>query len=70
VAPRGTPAAIVDKLNADLRTVLARPDVQQRLADLGSLTRPLTPQQVGDFIRSEQTLWAPVVKRLGLGPSQ
>jgi tripartite-type tricarboxylate transporter receptor subunit TctC len=70
VAPRGTPVAIVDKLNADLRIVLARPDVQQRMADLGSLMRPLSPQQVGDFIRSEQKLWAPVVRRLGLGVSQ
>jgi tripartite-type tricarboxylate transporter receptor subunit TctC len=69
VAPRGTPAPIVQKLNEDLRTVLARADVQQRLADLGSLTRPLSPQQVGDFIRSEQNLWAPVVKRLGLATS-
>jgi hypothetical protein len=34
------------------------------------MTRPLTPQQVGDFIRSEQTLWAPVVKRLGITASQ
>jgi tripartite-type tricarboxylate transporter receptor subunit TctC len=70
VAPRGTPPAVVDKVNVDLRTVLARPDVQQRLTDLGSLTRPLSPQQVGDFIRSEQNLWAPVVKRLGLAASQ
>jgi len=69
VAPRGTPAPIVQKLNEDLNTVLARADVQQRFADLGSLTRALSPQQVGDFIRAEQNLWAPVVKRLGLHSS-
>src|SRR5262249_20342750 len=63
VAPRGTPASIVQKLNEDLRTVLARADIQQRLSDLGSLTRALSPEQVGDFIRTEQNLWAPVVKR-------
>jgi tripartite-type tricarboxylate transporter receptor subunit TctC len=69
VAPRGTPRPIVQKLNEDLRTVLARADVQQRLVDLGSLTRALSPEQVGDFIRMEQNLWAPVVKRLGLATS-
>ena len=69
VAPRGTPAPIVQKLNEDLRTVLARADIQQRLADLGSLTRALSPQQVGDFIRTEQNLWTPLVKRLHLAAS-
>jgi tripartite-type tricarboxylate transporter receptor subunit TctC len=66
VAPRGTPAPVVQKLNQDLRAVLARADVQQRLSDLGSLTRALSPEEAGDFIRMEQSLWAPVVKRLGL----
>ena len=69
VAPRDTPAPIVQKLNENLRTVLARGDVQQRLVDLGSLTRALLPQQVGDFIRMEQNMWAPVVKRLALTTS-
>jgi tripartite-type tricarboxylate transporter receptor subunit TctC len=68
VAPRGTPASIVEKLNHDLRTVLAYPDVKQRFNELTTSTRSLSPEQVGDFIRGEQQLWKPVVKRLGLPP--
>jgi len=66
VAPRGTPAPIVNKLNADLRAVLDRPDIKQRFIELGSVTRSLLPQEVAEFIRSEQQLWKPVVNKLGL----
>jgi tripartite-type tricarboxylate transporter receptor subunit TctC len=68
VAPRGTPAPIVEKLNADLRAVLDRADIKQRFVELGSLTRSLLPREVAEFIRSEQQLWKPIVNKLGLAP--
>ncbi|HEX5507956.1 MAG TPA: tripartite tricarboxylate transporter substrate binding protein [Pseudolabrys sp.] len=64
VAPHGTPVWIVDKLNRDLRAVLAEPYVSKRFAALSTSSRPLSPKEVGDFIRSEQQLWKPVVRRL------
>jgi tripartite-type tricarboxylate transporter receptor subunit TctC len=66
VAPRRTPTWITKKLNDDLRAVLAHPDVMRRFSELNTSTRLLAPQEVGDFIRSEQRLWKSVVKRLGL----
>jgi len=65
VAPQGTPAAIVQKINADLRTVLGRPEVVRKIEELGNYTRPMTPQQLADFVRDERKLWGPIVKQVG-----
>ena len=67
VAPRGTPAAIVEKVSKDLQAVLAQPDIRQRFNDLSLLTRSLSPQGLADFIRSEQELWKPVIKEIAKG---
>jgi tripartite-type tricarboxylate transporter receptor subunit TctC len=64
MAPAGVPDAIVEKLNKDLRTVLAQPDVQERLHVLGTYTRDLTAAQTAEFVRSEEKLWWPVVERM------
>jgi len=64
MAPAGVPAPIVEKLNKDLRSVLAQPDLQQRFQVLGTYTRDLSPAQTGDFIRSEETLWWPIVEKV------
>ena len=54
------------KINADLRAVLAQPDVVQKFAELSTATRDYTPEQVADFIRAERRRWTPVVQRLKL----
>jgi tripartite-type tricarboxylate transporter receptor subunit TctC len=64
MAPTGTPDAIIQKVNADLRTVVAMPDVVERLQTLGTYTRDLTPAQTGEFIRSEESLWWPIVRQV------
>ena len=66
VAPPGTPASIVKKVREDLHTVLSQADVRQKLDALNVSTRPMSPQQLGDFIRSEQQLWRPVIDQIGL----
>ena len=66
VAPRGTPPAIVRKINDDLRTALARPEVIKKFEELGNYTRPMTPQELSDFVRSERDIWRPVVKQIGM----
>lgn len=67
MAPAGTPDAVVRKLSQDLRTVLKQPELQQRFTTLGTYTRPLSPEELADFIRGEQRLWKPIVKQVGLG---
>jgi tripartite-type tricarboxylate transporter receptor subunit TctC len=66
VAPPGTPAAIVEKVSRDLRTVLAQEEVKQKLAALSVSTRVMSPPELADFIRSERQLWMPVIKRIGV----
>lgn len=66
MAPPGTPSAQVARLGSDLRKVLARPDVQEKFAQLGSQTRAMSPQELADFIRNERKLWGPVIRQVGL----
>jgi tripartite-type tricarboxylate transporter receptor subunit TctC len=69
VAPPGTPDSIVEKVRSDLYAVLDQPDVRQKLDALSISTRPMSPQQLREFIRSEQEVWRPVVDQVSK-PSQ
>jgi tripartite-type tricarboxylate transporter receptor subunit TctC len=62
VAPQGTPAAIVGKLNADLIKALTHPETRKRLVRFNRDERLLTPAQTVAFIQSEQEKWAPILK--------
>jgi tripartite-type tricarboxylate transporter receptor subunit TctC len=64
MAPAGTPEPIIQKVNADLRKVVAMPEVVERFQTLGTYTRDLTPAQTGEFIRSEERLWWPIVRQV------
>ena len=66
VAPAGTPREIVDRLNAEIRRILAMPDVKERLAAQGTEVRAGTPESLGAFMRAEIARWAKVVKQVGL----
>jgi len=69
MAPAGVPDAIIRKLNADLRKVVALADVQERFHALGTYTRDLTPAQTGEFMRSEEKLWWPIVREVNKKPA-
>ena len=64
MAPAGVPDAIIEKLNKDLRTVVAQKDVQERFQTLGTYTRDLTPAQTDEFIKNEEKLWWPIVRQV------
>ena len=64
MAPAGMPEAIVQKVNADLRKVVAMPEVMERFQTLGTYTRDLAPAQTGEFIRGEERLWWPIVRQV------
>ena len=64
MAPTGTPGDIIKKVNQDLRTVLEDRDLQQRFRTLGTYVRPMSPVELGEFIRQEQALWLPIVKKV------
>ena len=64
MAPTGVPEPIIQKLNADLRKVVAMPDVIERFQTLGTYSRDYTPAQTGEFMRSEEKLWWPIVRQI------
>lgn len=65
-APAGTPAALLDKLNADFNTVLRMPDVQARLDELVMGGPATTREEFDQFIRAEIARWAKVIKEAGI----
>jgi len=65
-APPGTPDAIVEKVNRDMRAALADPEIARKLAAQGVYPRPMSSAEVTEFIRREQDLWRPVVRQLDL----
>ena len=65
MAPAGTPAPIIDKLNAAVLKALAKPDVQKKMQDLGAEPQKTTPAEFGAFIKKEVDTWGPVVKASG-----
>jgi tripartite-type tricarboxylate transporter receptor subunit TctC len=70
LVPAGTPEVIPGRLTEDLRTVLARQELKQKFERLGTFVRPMSPTETTEFIRQEQAVWRPVVRRLGLRPQQ
>jgi tripartite-type tricarboxylate transporter receptor subunit TctC len=69
LAPTGTPAGIVQRVNRDMDRVLADPEIVQRLYDLGLVNEGAgTPDSLNDFLRAERERWAKLVKQIGLQP--
>jgi tripartite-type tricarboxylate transporter receptor subunit TctC len=65
VAAAATPPEVVAKLHATITKILATPEMQDRLAKAGAETRPGSPADFGNFIKSEKARWAKVVKDSG-----
>jgi tripartite-type tricarboxylate transporter receptor subunit TctC len=61
VAPPGTPAPIVDKVNAGVNEALRDPDIQKRLADLSAETVGGTPAATAAYFREETERWKNVI---------
>jgi tripartite-type tricarboxylate transporter receptor subunit TctC len=66
LAPAGTPPAIVEKMNAELRRILALPAISAQLAQQGTEARAQTPAALGEFLRLEVARWSKVVKQAGV----
>jgi tripartite-type tricarboxylate transporter receptor subunit TctC len=60
-APRGTPPAVVARLNRELRAVLEVPDIGKRLTETGGVVRPGSPDEMRRHVAGEITKWKRVV---------
>lgn len=65
-APAGTPVPVLDKLNADITSVLRMPEVRQRLTELVMPPSPTSREEFAQFIRAEVARWAQVIKDAGI----
>jgi tripartite-type tricarboxylate transporter receptor subunit TctC len=65
-APRNTPATIIDKLNNEINTMLAGPEMKARFADLGGTVLVGSPADFGRLIAEETEKWGKVVKFAGI----
>jgi|SRR5579863_2385978 len=63
VAPKGTPAPIVSKVSDVLAKVVSDADFKKRLANIGSYSRAMTPEQTLAFVEKEQQTWAPALQK-------
>ncbi len=65
LAPAGTPAPIVNRLNAEILKVLAQPDTREKLTAQGIEIVTSTPQEFASIIKRDAEIWAKVVKATG-----
>lgn len=69
MAPAGTPAPVVARLNAELRAALDAPDVKQRLEQrTGSIVDPTTVQEFTAFMQEQNALWKRRIGEAGIQP--
>jgi tripartite-type tricarboxylate transporter receptor subunit TctC len=68
VGPKGVPPDIVEKLNREVNTILAEPQVKKQLADLGASLLPGSPADFGKLVADETQKWGEVIRFAGIKP--
>jgi tripartite-type tricarboxylate transporter receptor subunit TctC len=66
VAPRGTPTAVVQRLNREVGAILASSEMQESMARLSFRSMASTPDAFGALIRDEHKKWSAVIRDAGL----
>ena len=70
MAPKGTPPAIVAKLNTEITKIQNRPEVRQEWVSKGALPMPMTPDEFGRYLNDDIVKWERIVKISGAKPDQ
>jgi tripartite-type tricarboxylate transporter receptor subunit TctC len=70
MAPKGTPPAIVNRLNAAITKIVSNPDVQREWAAQGAAAMIMTPDAFGKYIADDIVKWEKIVKISGAKPDQ
>jgi tripartite-type tricarboxylate transporter receptor subunit TctC len=68
VAPAGTSAAVIDKLNRETVKIMALPDMRDKLDAIGIVPLGSSPPQFADLIKAETAYWARMIKDTGIRP--
>src|SRR5205823_15019258 len=64
--PRNLPKPILERLNSDLRKIMASSKMRAHIEQLALLTMDLNPDEVARFVGEEYAFWAPLAKEVGL----
>ena len=70
MAPRATPADIVNRLNAEISKIASRPDVRDAWAKQGAVAMTMNPDEFARFMHDEIAKWARIVRISGAKPDQ
>ena len=70
IAPKGTPAAIVNRLNTEITKIVSRPDVRAEWEKQGAMPMVMTPDAFGRFLADDIVKWERVVRISGAKPDQ
>ncbi|WP_348682716.1 Bug family tripartite tricarboxylate transporter substrate binding protein [Acidovorax soli] len=65
-APAGTPRPVLDRLEAETRTIVASPEMKKRFAELGVQGVGSSAQEFSAFLKAETTKWAEVIRTSGI----
>jgi tripartite-type tricarboxylate transporter receptor subunit TctC len=65
-APGGTPRPIIDRLNREVGEILKLPDIRDRLAGVGNVSMPSTPEEMREHIEGDAARWSRVVDIKGI----
>jgi tripartite-type tricarboxylate transporter receptor subunit TctC len=68
LAPSGTPAPVITRLNTEINKALGAPDLKEKLVSVGVQPLGTTPEQFGTFIRTEASRYAKIIKAAGIKP--
>jgi tripartite-type tricarboxylate transporter receptor subunit TctC len=66
LAPAGTPAPIIARLNRELRLIVDTPDVRERISADGGDPMPSSPEEYAKDIEREDAKWGALIRKLGL----
>jgi len=65
-APRGTPQAVIDRLNKEINKAIEDPDVKARLEAAGAVVTPMSVAEFKDFVRNESAKYLRVIQQTGV----
>ena len=70
MAPKATPPAIVDKLNAEIRKIVSQPEMRDDWAKQGAVPMTMSPPEFAKYIEQDIVKWERIVKISGAKPDQ
>jgi tripartite-type tricarboxylate transporter receptor subunit TctC len=66
MAPKGTPKEIVDRLNAEIVKIVAKPGIKEAWAKQGAVPMTMTPDAFGEFLKADIDKWGKLIEKAGI----